>query len=378
MKSQLSAQFPLHTVFLSAELGVEQKRPDLAFLLRSAPEAPLTAETIRTLAPVLDATGAERVLAQCRTLGLVDAAGRPTEAGHHCARTGTALVPESGLYALLVGHHASVGRHVFGFRRVSGHPQDRRTDDLDPIDGRLGPDPAGVRRTDLLHGGRQFALRALHAPPGETPLSRVHENVGHARLEWTLDLETGENSRRLTLTVPATWAPESRSEPRPVAGPVTLAMSPVAENLVRGLLPAWAPEWSEADGFLRTRDNGAAPGPLAFRRTLQIPTAPVPGHGTFADIEVKDVPIGPEDAVAAAAWAHRLHRERLIGEHRYLSGPTVEALFEEVVVDTPLAGFAPCPPNVDELIDTLATDPRPNARKAAARLAAVRDVCWTH
>lgn len=375
MKTRLNARFTLKSVYVSAELGVEQRRPDLAMLCRATTDT-LTPALVLQRVPTLDQGGAERIVSVCRQLGLVDDTARLTDAGRRCARDGTALIPESGLYALVVGKHPSVGCQLFGFARVAGHWNDRRTDDLMLVRDHLDDFTPTDRHTDLFHEGRQFALRRLHAPAGDTARCRVVEDVGEGHFEWELDLATGQNTQRIAVKTHGAWAPESREDPRRTTGQVTRTLAPVDGAFVRGLFASWDPKWSTDDGFVRVRDDGTSPAEETFRRTRRYTGVPVQGRGTFQNVDVADVPIGPESAAAAEGWARRLHRERLSQTHGYLSLGAVEQLFDETITGTPLEAFGPTLPEIDVLIDSLAADPKPPARKASARLAAVRDITW--
>jgi hypothetical protein len=375
MKTRLEARFSLKTVAIAGELAVEQKRPDLALLCQTAAGEGLTRETVTRVAPTLDVGGAERILAQCRHLGLIDPAGGLTDAGHRCAREGTALLPEFGMYGLLVGEHPCVGRQVFSFDRLPGAMDDRRTDDLVPAADHIAVDAVEGRQTDVLHADRAFAIRRLQGAPGERPLCRVVDGVGEARFEWMLDLSTGENTRRISLGPPPNWAPESKNDPRRATGAITRTLPPADGALLRGLFSRWEPRWSDEFGFVRLEDDGT-PIRTPFVRTFQFASVSVPGYGTFQNVEITDVPVGPENETVAEAWARRLHRERLFGAHGYLADAAVSTLFDEVVADTPLSRFAPTRPDLNTLIDSLAAESRPAARKTAARLAAVRDVTW--
>jgi hypothetical protein len=91
-------------------------------------------------------------------------------------------------------------------------------------------------------------------------------------------------------------------------------------------------------------DGKARSGHETFTRTLPYPEVTLSEFGSFRDVQVESVPVGPANAPEARAWATALATARVASANVYCSPSGWLKTWESVVAGTPLeatAGAAP-------------------------------------
>lgn len=150
---------------------------------------------------------------------------------------------------------------------------------------------------------------------------------------------TGENQWSIKGTAPKVF----RSQPESVK----------SEDLV-GLYPTWEHRWDAKRGFLAMAYDGKVGrgGQESFLRDQAYKDKLVGRFGSYEEVSVSDIPVGPATDDDARTWAAALLISRLEAEDNYVSQEAWRAGWSDIVKGTPLAagaGSAPDPLTIDRV-----------------------------
>lgn len=332
MKTTLSAEAELFEVQAFAEIAVWEARPDLQRLCGAAASGALGDREIDSVLPGLSPTARKNLLRSLTELRVVNERRQLTAIGRRCATSGQAPAWEMGVYRLLVAYHRVTGSCLLACRPAEGEARDRDFDSLEDVPSWLVIDPDEVWASALGETMR-FSVR-LVAGRSPKPRCRVLE-LPPCRLLWELDPETGRNSWRLEGEVGE--PPKSfRSEPRVVP-----------ENKLAGSFARWEPRWNRTSRRVELPYDGARPkGQDDFKRALKYRKVQLADYGSFQDVVVQDIPVGPSTDAEAREWALALATARVGAADQYVTGLRWAAEWERCVKGTPLeqaAGTVPAP-----------------------------------
>ncbi|MDW8363124.1 MAG: hypothetical protein RMK74_12045 [Myxococcales bacterium] len=335
MKAKLQSAVEMWKVTAFAELAVWEARPDLQLVCRgAAASGRLDDAALDAVLPGLSASGRRNYLRHLVYLRLVDDAGRLTNLGRHCVEAGEAPAWELGVYDFWVAVHSGFGHHMIDFEHVD--PDARHSDFSGLLDV---PDwfVAEEERvwTSASDPKQKFTVRALPAPRCRL------EKLADATLVWTIDPHSGDNEWHIEGALPRQKGNvDFRSHGAPV---------PAKE--LAGLMHAWDPRWdARMKRVLMPYDGGAREGRESFRRTFRYREVKVGRYGTFDEVVVEDVPVGPSDPTEARSWALDIAIGRIAAAGVYCSEAMWQKHWNASVHGTPLEVGAGSPPSVDEVI----------------------------
>jgi hypothetical protein len=336
MKALLYSQVELWQIAAFAEVAIWERRPELQRLCASVPDrGTLGPDQIDKVLPGLSEAARKNIVRYLSYLRLLDERGALTALGRRCAATGKAPAWELGVYHFLVAAHPLFRCHVIDIRRAPADGNDWDFKGLEGVPDWFGPDPARVW-TSAFDGALKFTLYALPAPRGVDSSARV-EKLQAARLVWSVDLDSGQNA----------WHIEGELVGE--RGPVTFRSQPesVPPQKLVGLFAAWENRWNQKSGRLAMAyDGGAADGRETFFRTFRYREVKAGEFGTFSEVVVEGVPVGPSSAAEARQWALSLAIARVEAADAYCSRDAWTKEWAEIVQGTPLepdAGTAPAP-----------------------------------
>jgi hypothetical protein len=350
MRTTLRAEVEISTITVVAELAVLERRPELALVCRAAQkQGALEPRVLSGVLPGLSEAACANLRRHYEYLGLCDEAGRLTEAGRLCAERSEAPIPEQGVYTFWIARHPLCGVLLLHFRREQLDPRDSDFDSLQPVPEWFRADRHHPWES-VVDRGMRFCLRALLGPSPRPVRCRLAPAPA-CQLSWEVDLLTWENQWLLAGKLEWREGEQQRREP------FTTPHQSVAELDGGALFASWEPRWRPEQGFAAMDFDGKVGG-HDFRRTLRYPSVSVPGKGTYTNVEVLDVPVGPSNRVQAQRWADALLRSALKKETGYVTDSRLRTLFDTVVRDTPLSGFSVALAGVEEHLKALEADAR--------------------
>lgn len=336
MKATLHSEVEVWKVAAFAELAIWERRPELQRLCAVVPErGTLGPGEIDQVLPGLSEAARKNIVRHLSYLRLIDGQGQLTALGRRCAATGESPSWELGAYHFLASAHPLFRVHILDFRRIQADGKDRDFKGLGEVPTWFGPDPARVW-TSALDGALKFTVNALPSPAGTDPRCRATE-LQPAKLVWKVDLETGQNTWHIDGEVAGERGPTVfRSQPESVS----------AQKLA-GLFATWDSRWNPRTGRVAMAyDGGAVGGRETFLRSFRYPKVKAGEYGTFSDVVVEGVPVGPGGATEARSWALALATARVDAMDAYCTRLAWIKQWETVVRGTPLdpgAGDAPAP-----------------------------------
>ncbi len=348
MKCELMVEVPLEHFAVFAEMAWFEPRPELGALCSAALEVGghIDADVIGSVLPGVSPVGCTNILDWCRKLGLCDARGGLTALGEQVAEGDDAPVPEQGVFELWVAQHPLLGARIVHAARLKS-TRDRRFEDVTALP--IVPDQ-GKAFPSAVDPRTRVVLRALPGPPGCMPMRAPSS----CRIRWTLDFST----RREQWTLDG-WLDQGGKRL-----PMVPAPEPSRIDLER-LLHRWASlylgtfgRWEANPGRLKVRFDGLdVPAQESFACSYRLPSVDVPGKGTYAGVELQDVPIGPASADDAQRWARALLDRRLRAARPHLPRAELRRMFASVVEGTPLQPFAPRLPDHEALLREVRAEP---------------------
>lgn len=340
MKARLEAEVEIWDIGVFAELAVWESRPDLQLLCAAARDLGrgLDESIVVGGLPGLSPRACRNLLRHLEYIRLTDRNGALTPLGQRCAASGTAPSWEQGAYYLLVATHPLFGSHVLEFRRAAGDGQDREFGNLKAVPSWLAPQLDRVF-TSVFDPSRQFSIAAFPSAGGRDPACRT-QNLPPGKLKWEIDLGNGANRWIIEGQVGTEQPKAFRSQ----------AESVESRELV-GLYTSWEPRWDAKRGLLAMAYDGRAAGADRenFRRSRTYKDKKVARFGTFEEVVVSDIPVGPATDDDARTWATALLISRLETADAYVSPEAWRSEWSGVVEGTPLAAGAGIAPNASTL-----------------------------
>lgn len=345
MRAVLSSEIPIEYVAVFAEMAWLERRPELALICRAARSGGnrIGGASIQAVVPGLADAGARNIVAWCRMLGLCDAQGSLTVLGEEVAESGEAPVPEQGVYGFWLAQHPLLGRRILAAERLSAS-RDYRFDHIVPLP--LTPD-RGVLFCSVRDPQQRYLLRDLpsnHGQPGCLP----GRTQASCRVRWTLDFSSRQEQWQLDGAIES---PQGGLTPmQHTAESDGIELDGLADAWGAGPLAAFG-RWQVAERRLAVGFRGLTDAEQDdFRKTLKVSKVEVAGKGSYANVSIADVPIGPLAADDAQRWAVARLDRRLSRQPEYRSRSQVRHLFAELVEATPLEPFAPELPAHETLI----------------------------
>jgi hypothetical protein len=361
MKAALHAKVELWEVSTFAELAVWDRRPELQRVLAAVPErGVLTSREIDQALPGLSTTACRNVLKHLTYLRLTDDRGGLTPLGRRCVVTGDAPTWELGAFAFLVALHPLFERLVLGFRRLDVDARDLDFNSLEPMPGWFEADPARTWASAFA-GDPAFTLFSFTSQRGLDPRCRLAE-LDPARLAWVIDLGTGENG----------WNLEGEVGGKNDRTTFRTRPESIATEKVRGMFATWDDRWdAKVARLAMPYDGGAAGGRDTFERTLRYPKVIAGEGGTFVDVEVEGVPVGPNSTAEAQRWALDLVLARVEAAGTFCTTEEWRSHWTAAIGGTPLEARASQCPDPDA---STRPDGRPLRPRTRWLLSAARDL----
>jgi hypothetical protein len=356
MKAILINEIPVSRVAVFAEMAWMIRRPELGLLCRAARERGnrITTAVVQSALPGLPDAGANNVIAWCKMLGLCDARGGLAALGDNVAETDEAPVPEQGVYGLWLVQHPLLGRRVLAVERLTPS-RDQRYESIESLP--LEPDRSKVFRS-VLDGKERFMVRDLPTNHGQIA-GLVGDTRATCRLRWTLDFDQARDQWQLDGMLEAPQG-NGKYAMRP------MQHEPESDGLnLWHLALTWATgplstfgRWQEVERRLAVAFDGLTEAETdTFRKTLALRRVEIPGKGTYENVTLEDVPIGPTSAKDAQRWAMARFDRHLSAKPAYRSRAEVREQFAQLTENTPLEAFTPTLPSHDDLLAQTAKDP---------------------
>ncbi|WPB81719.1 hypothetical protein KYC5002_21710 [Archangium violaceum] len=350
MRCELTTELTVERFAVFAEMARLERRPELGVLCRGARDTggSISAEVVRRLLPGVSAVAANNILAWCRTLALCDERGGLTALGEQVADSDEAPVPEQGVFSLWVVNHPLLGNRVLHFERLTS-TRDSRFENAVPLpitpehgvpfQSVVEPETRSVLRTPLAKGGEPVCIR---------------QGNSRCRLRWTLDFDTGHNH----------WRLEGNLSVEDRACPIQHTPESVQLDLWN-LFAQWANLHLHQTGMWQPGlrrlavpfDKLPEAAQERFTHTYTLSAVEVPGRGTYKQVRIDAVPIGPLSREDAQRWARARLDRMLALERKYLTRSDVRRLFVSLVEDTPLAALRPTLPDHDTLTHEMRREP---------------------
>lgn len=339
MKAHLEAEVKIWDIDVFAELGVWETRPELQLLCGAAYDlgCSLDEALVKQRLPGLSTRAYKNLLRHLEHIQLISQTGALTSFGLECAVSGKAPSWEQGAYRLLIATHPLFEHRVLAFKRVAGDGQDRDFDNLEVVPSWLTPSCDQVF-TSVFDEPQQFSIVKFPSAQGQSPVCRMLE-LQPGKLNWEIDLKTGSNQWSIEGTAPKAF----RSQPESVN----------PQDLV-DLYPTWERRWDTKRSFLAMAYDGKAAvgGQESFLRAQTYKNKKVGRFGSYEEVSVSDIPVGPATDGDARIWATALLISRLEADDNYVSQEAWRAGWSDTIKGTPLAGgagSAPDPLTIDSV-----------------------------
>ncbi len=355
MRAVLTSEIPVVRIAVFAEMAWMERRPELGALCRAARDRGnrISLATVQSVLPGLPDAGATNVLSWCAMLGLCDSRGGLTALGEDVAEQDEAPVPEQGVYGLWLAEHPVLGRRVLAVERLASS-RDQRFESIHPLP--MEPDHGKVFRS-VVDAKERFQVRDLPTNHGRAGCLRGETNAT-CRFRWTLDFDREQDQWQLDGAIEV---PQGNGKYAMRA----MKHEPECDGIdLWGLAARWGPgplsffgRWQPSERRLAVALEGLEDSEQdTFRKTLPMRHVEVPGKGSYDEVSLEDVPVGPASADDAQRWAMSRF-ERHIGTHPgYRSRAEVRELFVDLAEGTPLESFSPTLPRHEDLLGGLGRD----------------------
>lgn len=351
MRCELRASVQVNRFAVFAEMAWLERRPELGHLCRQARAAGrLDAALVRGALPGVGEAGARSLLRWCVQLDLCDPAGALKPLGEQAATNDSAPVPEQGVYELWTATHPLFGgtRVLHAERKMSA--RDGRFDALVPIPERP---VLGAIFSSVLDPNEQFLVRGFPRTDGAEPRASLLPGA-QASIEWRLDFTTGKNEWRLEGALEVS---ERKRVMRSKPESAEVSLERLFASWTQRYLPPDVRWDSESRRLLVPFDELDDAAQETFMSSFPLDTVEVPGKGTYRDMRVEDVPLGPLTAQDAQAWAEARFARKLRAEQAYLGRAAVREAFQVGVRGNPLSRWRLELPAHSALLAQLASAP---------------------
>lgn len=342
MKATLEAPVEVWDIAVFSELGVWEQRPDLQLLCAAAERAGrLESNAIDALLPGLSERGRTNLVRYLEYIQLLDRSGTLTPLGRRCAQSGEAPSWEQGVYHLLAATHPLFTVQILEFKRAQSDGFDRDFHRIESLPSWLKPDHARVF-TSVFDRSRRFSIASFPAARGQDPVCRSWQ-LDPGKLSWEIDLSTYANRWLITGQL------DGKEQPRTF----TSASESVDPTELAGIYAVWERRWDARQGrVLMPFDGRLGPGGReSFVRSWRYKTVTVGRVGSFEDVVVKDVPVGPANDDEARAWATAMVIGRVEHADNWVTPKGWASEWEDVVAAPPLASRAGDAPNAIKLTE---------------------------
>ena len=344
MRTVLSTDVPVSRVAVFAEMAWMERRPELGLLCRAARDNGnrISEAVLQSALPGVSDAGAGNVITWCRMLGLCDGLGALTALGEDVAQRDEAPVPEQGVYGLWLGQHPILGSRVLCVERLASK-RDPRFGDVQPL--REEPDRGRVFRS-VLEPNERFLVRDLPSNSGQPGCVPGSTNA-RIRLQWTLDFDQERDQWQLDGVVEAPQgggrhvlksiqhAPESDG----------LDLWQLAESWATGPFAKFG-RWDPSSRRLAVAFDGLSESELeSFRKSLPVGRVQISGKGSYDNVTIEDVPVGPRSKEDAQTWALDRLSRHLRKDPQYRTRTDLFSVFVDVVEGTPLEAERPLLPS---------------------------------
>lgn len=345
MRAVLSSVIPVERVAVFAEMAWMERRPELGVICRAARKTGnrISAAAVQSVLPGIGDAGARNIISWCRTLGVCDSQGGLTSLGEDVAERDEAPVPEQGVYGFWLAQHPLIGRRILAAERRSSN-RDHRFDDVVPL--QTEPD-RGIIFRSVADPQQRYLLRDLPSNHGQIGCL-PGTTQATCRLRWTLDFNARKDYWQLDGVIEV-----------PQGGMRSMQHTPESDGIdLNGLANLWGAgpllsfgRWQVAERRLAVAFRGLTDAEQdEFHKTLKLPHVEVPGKGTYSDVILENVPIGPASADEAQRWAVARLDRHLTRNLAYRSRSEVRRLFAELMEETPLERFKPALPAHNSMI----------------------------
>lgn len=355
MKCVLTAEIAVTRLAVFAEMAWLVRRPELGLLCRAAQQSRnrITADVVQSALPGVPDAGASNVIAWCETLALCDRDGGLTSLGEDVAVKDEAPIPEQGVYGLWVAEHPLLGCRALSVERLASN-KSQRFEKIERL--RVLPD-LGKVFVSVVDQNERFIVRDLPTKHGESG-AIVGETRATCALEWQLDFDTDSNHWQLRGKIEGMGGRDSNAL-------VPIQHEPESEQIdLWKLVAAWARgplarhgRWLPEKRRLAVRFDGLSGEQVdSFRTKIELDRVEVPQKGSYEDVTLEDVPIGPQSAEAAQQWAMARFDRNWNESPRFRSRTVVRQDFASLTEETPLEEFGPTLPSHEELLARTAHD----------------------
>lgn len=345
MRAVLFSDIPVERVAVFAEMAWMQRRPELGVICRAARHNgnSISVAAVLSVLPGLGDAGARNVISWCRTLGICDSQGGLTSLGEDAAERDEAPVPEQGVYDCWLAQHPLIGRRILAVERLSSN-RDHRFEEVVALP--IVPD-RGVRFRSVVDPEQRYLLRELPSNHGQ--VGCLHGTTqARCRLRWTLDFDARKDHWQLDGALDTSQGGMKAMQHQPESDGIDLKR--LADLWGTGPVAKFG-RWQTDERRLAIAFQGLTEAEQDnFRKTLKLPQVEVPGKGTYADVSLEDVPIGPVSAEEAQRWAVARLERHLARNVAYRSRSELRRLFAERMEETPLETFCPTLPAHNAMI----------------------------
>lgn len=344
MRAELSCALVVERFAVFAEMAWLERRPELGLVCRAAQGCAdrITPAAVQSVLPGLGDAGARNIIDWCSKLGLCDRGGGLTKLGLEVAETNEAPVPEQGVYELWCADHPLFGQRILAAERLAS-TRDLRFEHIEPLP--LAP-ARGVVFRSVADPQQRFVLRDLPSNHGQVGCLR-RDTDAECRLTFVLDFDAGRDAWQLAGKIESYSSSMRPIEHQPEVTGIDLWA--LASNWGAGPLAAFG-RWQANERRLAVNFAGLTDAEQqGFRKTFTLARVEVPGKGSYTDVVVKDVPIGPVSAADAQRWAMARFDRHIHANPAYRSRGEVRRLFAELTEGTPLERLVPSLPAHDEL-----------------------------
>ena len=336
MRCELKKQVDVQCVDVFAEVGVLVPRPELGHLCRTARDSggTITDELVKQALPGISGAAARNIRDWCYKVGICGGSdARLNRQGHEAAETDRVPMPEQGVFGMWLAEHPLLGCRVLHLVRRFPNERDPRYQDLEPLV--LLP-PMNRRFTSLVDPELCFVIRDL--PSGGEGPQCLRQGIGTCELRWTLDFSRDIRHWVLTghLGNARGGGPIRHTAEEPDLDMIWLRNLLAEEHLSSN------GQWNADSGRLAVSFEDVLEDELSsFISTFELGSVEIPDRGSYDDVTLVDVPIGPSKEKDAEAWAHALLEKAMEKASRYLARPDIRRMFTTIVEDTPLEPLDP-------------------------------------